>query len=93
MMCVVLSAPARCDRTDISRGLAELLVPQARTSRLVFECCWSAALSIFQTGMTLIAYFETCVYLLQALPSVQALMTPRYVGIPVRACVFLAVGC
>ncbi|KAF9456527.1 hypothetical protein BDZ94DRAFT_1275426 [Collybia nuda] len=34
----------------ISLALVELAVPQAKTSRVSFECCWSAILSLFQTG-------------------------------------------
>lgn len=31
-------------------GLAELLIPQTNTSNILFECVWSAVLSVFQTG-------------------------------------------
>ncbi|KAG5646683.1 hypothetical protein DXG03_002673 [Asterophora parasitica] len=31
-------------------SLADLLVPQANTARVLFECAWAAVLSVFQTG-------------------------------------------
>jgi len=37
----------------VALGLAEYILPRARTSRVLYECLWSAILALFQTGASI----------------------------------------